>query len=215
MIIKFGLSAVMAVGFFLMVAAAAPAKQAKKAELPPGLYAKLETSMGDITIQLFEKESPKTVANFTGLAEGKKEWTDPKTGKKVKRAFYDGLIFHRVIPDFMIQTGDPNGNGTGGPGYEFENENSPGLTYDRPGRVGMANRGPNTNGSQFFITHKATPYLNGGYTIFGQVVTGQEVVNAIGAVQRDPSDRPLKPVTLKKVTILRVEEKPAKGKTKK
>ena len=145
------------------------------------LYATLKTSMGDIVIQLFEDKAPKTVANFVGLASGTKEWTDPKTGEKVKRPLYNGTIFHRVIPGFMIQGGDPLGNGTGGPGYKFEDEFSPELRHNKPGIISMANAGPNTNGSQFFITHKETPFLDGKHSVFGEVVKGQEVVITRGS----------------------------------
>jgi peptidyl-prolyl cis-trans isomerase A (cyclophilin A) len=143
------------------------------------VYATLKTSMGDIVIQLFEDKAPKTVANFIGLASGTKEWTDPKTGEKVKKSLYNGTIFHRVIPGFMIQGGDPLGNGTGGPGYKFEDEFNPELRHTRGGILSMANAGPNTNGSQFFITHVVTDWLNGKHTVFGQVTSGQEVVNAV------------------------------------
>ena len=129
------------------------------------------------------------------------------TGKKVKNHFYDGLIFHRIIPDFMAQGGDPMGTGMGGPGYRFKNEVDPKVTFDKPGRLAYANAGPDTNGSQFFITHKATPWLDGGYTIFGQTVEGQSVVNAMGAVKRGPNDRPVEEVKIVKVTILRIADK--------
>ncbi len=160
-----------------------------------------ETSLGNFTVELFQQDAPKTVENFVGLAKGTKEFTDPKTGLKVKRPLYNGLVFHRVIPDFMIQGGDPLGNGTGGPGYQFEDEfNSP-RTFDKPGILAMANAGPNTNGSQFFITVAATPWLNKHHTIFGQVTQGYDVVEKISKVQRDGNDRPLTPVTITKVTI--------------
>lgn len=162
-----------------------------------------ETSMGKISCKLFEKEAPITVKNFIGLAEGKLEWTDPKSGEKVKKRFYDGLIFHRVIPNFMIQGGCPIGNGTGGPGYQFEDEIVPTLYFDRPGKLAMANAGPGTNGSQFFITHIPTPWLNGHHTIFGEVVEGQDVVVAIGNAQKGPGDKPLTPVVLLNVMIRR------------
>lgn len=176
----------------------------------PGLYAILETSMGNITVVLFEKEAPKTVANFIELAEGKKEWSDPKTGKTTKRPLYNGTIFHRVIPEFMIQGGDPAGNGTGGPGYTFEDEFTPKLRHDAPGRLSMANRGPNTNGSQFFITEIPTPWLDGRHTIFGQVLDGLDLVKKIARVKRNRMDRPIEDVVLKKVIIKRVE-KPKKS----
>jgi peptidyl-prolyl cis-trans isomerase A (cyclophilin A) len=167
------------------------------------IYATLKTSMGDIVIQLFEDKAPKTVANFVDLATGAKEWTDPKTKEKVKRPLYNGTIFHRVIPGFMIQGGDPLGNGTGGPGYRFEDEFNPDLKHSKPYILSMANAGPNTNGSQFFITHKATPWLDGKHSVFGEVVKGQEVVDAIANVPRDFRDRPLKEVVLKEVVISR------------
>ena len=179
--------------------------EAEAKKLKPGTYAVFETTMGKIVCRLFEKEAPQTAANFIGLTEGTREWKDPKTGDTVKRPFYDGLTFHRVIPDFMIQGGDPRGDGTGGPGYQFADEFSSGLKHDRPGRLSMANAGPGTNGSQFFITVKPTPWLDGRHTIFGEVVEGQEVVSKIVAVPRsqDGRDRPLTPVVMKKVTILR------------
>ncbi|MBI4552551.1 MAG: peptidylprolyl isomerase, partial [Candidatus Latescibacteria bacterium] len=154
------------------------------------MYAILETSMGRIVCELYSKDTPKTVDNFVGLAEGTKEFTDPKTKQKMKKPYFNGTIFHRVIPNFMIQGGDPTGTGTGGPGYEFNNEQSPSLKFDKPGRLAMANHGFNTNGSQFFITHAPYPSLNDKYTIFGQVTEGQEVVNKIGGVQRGPGDKP-------------------------
>jgi peptidyl-prolyl cis-trans isomerase A (cyclophilin A) len=167
------------------------------------LYATFKTNMGDIVVQLFDDKAPKTVANFVGLATGTKEWTDPKTGEKVKRPLYNGTIFHRVIPGFMIQGGDPLGNGTGGPGYRFEDEFSPELRHNKAGILSMANAGPNTNGSQFFITHQATPQLDGRHSVFGEVVKGQEVVVAIANVPRDARDRPTKDVVLKEIVISR------------
>lgn len=192
---------VMAVGLVMGDESADAAKK----KLPAGTYAVFDTSLGKIVCRLFEKEAPNTVANFVGLAEGTKEWTDPKTGQKVKRPLYDGLVFHRVIPDFMIQGGDPLGNGTGGPGYKFADEFSPALKHEKPGRLSMANAGPNTNGSQFFITEKATPWLDGRHTIFGEVVEGMDVVSKIVKVPKsqDGRDRPLTDVVMKKVTILR------------
>ena len=150
-----------------------------EAKLPPGTYAHFTTSLGNFTIKLFEQEVPKTVGNFVGLADGTKEWTDPKSGQKVKKPYYEGLIFHRVIDGFMIQGGDPLGVGTGGPGYKFEDEFSPKLRHSKEGILSMANAGPNTNGSQFFITHVACPHLNGKHSVFGRVTEGQDVVNAI------------------------------------
>lgn len=167
------------------------------------MYAVIDTSMGEIKCELFPDRAPEGVANFVGLAEGTKEYKDPKTGEMTKSRFYDGLTFHRVIDGFMIQGGDIKGDGTGGPGYVFDNEVHKDLQFDQPGRLAYANRGPDTNGSQFFITHRATPHLNMGYTIFGQVVDGQDVVNAIGKVKTRPGDRPVEPVIIKKVTIIR------------
>jgi len=167
------------------------------------VYATLKTSVGDIVIQLFEDKAPKTVANFVDLASGTKEWTDPKTGAKVKRSLYNGTIFHRVIPGFMIQGGDPLGNGTGGPGYRFEDEFNPELKHSKPGILSMANAGPNTNGSQFFIIQKATPWLDGKHSVFGEVVKGQNVIDAIVNVPRDFRDRPLKDIALQEVIISR------------
>jgi peptidyl-prolyl cis-trans isomerase A (cyclophilin A) len=168
------------------------------------LYATLKTSMGDIVIQLFDDKAPKTVANFVGLATGTKEWTDPKTREKVKRPLYNGTIFHRVIPGFMIQGGDPLGNGTGGPGYRFEDEFHPDLKHSKPGILSMANAGPNTNGSQFFITHQPTPQLDNKHSVFGEVVKGQDVVVAIGNVPRRVTDnRPMKDVVIQEVVISR------------
>ena len=170
----------------------------------PGVYAHFETSMGNFTAELFEKEAPTTVANFVGLAEGTKEWTDPKTGQSAKnKHFYDGLTFHRVIDNFMIQGGCPLGTGTGGPGYRFVDEFAPSLKHDRKGRLSMANAGPNTNGSQFFVTLVPTNWLDGKHAIFGQVISGMDVVEAIGKT-KTAQDRPVTPVVLKKVTIERV-----------
>ncbi len=174
-------------------------KQGKKEPL----YATLKTSMGDVVVQLFEEKAPKTVANFVSLATGTKEWTDPKTGEKVKRSLYNGTIFHRVISDFMIQGGDPLGTGTGGPGYRFEDEFHPDLKHSKAGILSMANSGPNTNGSQFFITHKATPWLDRKHTVFGEVVKGQDVVNAMATVPRGSQDRPRKDIVLVEVVVSR------------
>lgn len=191
--------------FSFVMLAFIPDVSAVDKKLPSGLYAILNTSLGEITIALYEKESPITVKNFVDLAEGTKEWIDPLTRKKVKKPLYDGLIFHRVIPDFMIQGGDPMGNGMGGPGYQFEDEFESGLKFDRPGRLAMANAGPGTNGSQFFITSGATPHLNNRHTIFGQVYEGQKVVKSIEGVSRDRRDRPTTDVVIKSVQILRVK----------
>ncbi len=169
-----------------------------------GTYAIFETSQGNIVVRLLEKEAPKTVANFVGLAEGSKEFTDVSTGQKVKRNFYDGLGFHRVIPQFMIQGGCPRGNGTGDPGYKFADEFHPSLKHAKAGKLSMANSGPNTNGSQFFITVAPTPWLDNRHTIFGEVVEGQDVADKISNAPRDSSDRPRTPITLQKVKIERV-----------
>jgi peptidyl-prolyl cis-trans isomerase A (cyclophilin A) len=171
---------------------------------PAGTYAIFETSQGNIVIKLLDKEAPKTVENFVGLAEGTKEFTNEKTGKKEKRPFYDGLIFHRVIPDFMIQGGCPHGSGMGGPGYKFADEFHPSLKHAKPGKLSMANSGPNTNGSQFFITVAATPWLDNRHTIFGEIVEGQDVANKISTTARDRNDRPNTPVMINHVKIERV-----------
>jgi peptidyl-prolyl cis-trans isomerase A (cyclophilin A) len=162
----------------------------------------IETSKGTIEVQLFDKDAPNTVANFVGLASGTKEYRDPKSGQMKKSNFYNGLIFHRVIPNFMIQGGDPLGTGTGDPGYKFADE-YPSEKFDQPGRLAMANSGPNTNGSQFFITTATDDFLNtnGHYVIFGQVTKGQEVADAISKVDRDASDRPNVPVVIKTITF--------------
>ena len=167
------------------------------------LYATMKTSMGDIVIQLFDEKAPKTVANFVGLASGTKEWTDMKTNEKMKKPLYNGTIFHRVIPGFMIQGGDPLGNGTGGPGYRFEDEFHPDLRHTKGGVLSMANAGPNTNGSQFFITLAPTLHLDNRHSVFGEVIKGQEVVVAIGGTPRDGRDRPIKEVTIKEIVISR------------
>ena len=171
----------------------------------PGTYAIFQTSQGKIVCRLHEKEAPKTVANFIDLAEGNREWTHPTNNKKSKDRLFDGTIFHRVIPKFMIQGGDPAGTGFGGPGYKFEDETkgSP-HSFNKPGKLAMANSGPNTNGSQFFITVAATPWLTGNHTIFGEVVEGQDIVDKISEVDRDRSDKPRTPVVLESVTIDRV-----------
>ena len=161
--------------------------------------------MGRITCQFYQKQAPKTVANFIALAEGTRDWTDPVSNKKIHgRSLYNGTTFHRVIPEFMIQGGDPAGNGTGGPGYEFEDEFDPALTFDVPGKLAMANAGPGTNGSQFFITEVPTPHLNGHHTIFGQCdESSVTLVKAMARVATDGQDRPSTPVVLVKVTIVR------------
>jgi len=167
--------------------------------------ATLHTSLGDIRITLFADQAPKTVRNFTGLAEGTKEWTDPRVRAKSTAPLYDGTIFHRVIPGFMIQGGDPLGTGTGGPGFRFEDEFHPELSFDRPYLLAMANAGPNTNGSQFFITVAPTTWLNFKHSIFGEVADqeSRDVVDAIAAVSTGSGDRPREDVAITSVTITR------------
>jgi peptidyl-prolyl cis-trans isomerase A (cyclophilin A) len=171
---------------------------------PNGPSVVFDTSMGRITCQFYEKQAPKAVANFIGLAEGAIDWTDPVTKKKQHhKRYYDGTIFHRVIPEFMVQGGDPTGTGTGDPGYAFDDELDPNLNFDAPGKLAMANSGPNTNGSQFFITEQAYDSLNQHYTLFGQCDNSSvAVVKTIARVQRDDQDKPLTPVYLSKVTIV-------------
>jgi peptidyl-prolyl cis-trans isomerase A (cyclophilin A) len=169
-----------------------------------GTYARFDTTEGTFTIRLFDKEAPNTVANFVGLAEGTKEWRDPASGERRKQPFYDGIIFHRVINGFMIQGGDPLGQGTGGPGYTFADEFHPKLRHDRAGILSMANAGPNTNGSQFFVTLGPTPHLDNRHSVFGEVVEGLDVVKKIGAVPTGRQDRPMTPVVINKLTIERV-----------
>jgi peptidyl-prolyl cis-trans isomerase A (cyclophilin A) len=181
-----------------------PGTQAHLSPQPAGPTAVFDTSMGRITCQLFSKEAPETVANFVGLAEGTKDWTDPRTKEKMHgKPLYDGTTFHRVIPGFMIQGGDPLGDGTGDPGYLFKDEFNPDLNFDVPGRLAMANSGPDTNGSQFFITEVPTEHLNQKHSIFGQCDEHSVlVVQSIARVERDRNDKPLEPVLLKKVTIV-------------
>lgn len=169
------------------------------------IQATIKTNMGDIVIKLRPDVAPKTVANFVGLAEGTKPWQDPVTGEWMEgQPLYNGVIFHRVIKDFMIQGGDPMGNGMGGPGYKFEDEIDPSLTFDKAGLLAMANAGPNTNGSQFFITHAATPWLNGNHTIFGEVVSGMDVVDTIANVETDSRDKPVEDVVIESIEIERL-----------
>jgi peptidyl-prolyl cis-trans isomerase A (cyclophilin A) len=182
----------------------APGTQGNLPPQPTGPTAVLDTSLGRITCKLFDKQAPETVANFIGLAQGTKEWTDPVTKEKMHgKPFYDGTIFHRVIPDFMVQGGDRTGTGMGDPGYLFKDELSPDLNFDVPGRLAMANSGPDTNGSQFFVTTAATEWLNQKHTIFGQCDEhGLLVAQSIAEVSRDSNDKPTDPVILKKVTIV-------------
>jgi len=166
------------------------------------LYAHFTTSEGNFTARLFDAETPNTVANFAGLADGSKEWTDPRTGRKVKQPYFNGTIFHRVIDGFMIQGGDPLGQGTGGPGYTFADEFNPTLRHSKAGILSMANRGPNTNGGQFFITLAATPWLDDKHSVFGEIVDGMDVIKKIGGTATSkPGDRPVKPITIDAVTI--------------
>ena len=178
-----------------------PSKGATALKKDKKMYAIFDTNKGKFKVLLFNEEAPNTVANFVGLAQGTKEFDDPKTGKKTKKPFYDGLIFHRVIDGFMIQGGDPRGNGTGGPGYQFKDEFSPKLRHTKAGMLSMANAGPNTNGSQFFITVGPTPHLDNRHSIFGEVVEGLDVVMSISKVKTDSNDRPLEPVTITHLTI--------------
>lgn len=171
--------------------------------LKDGLYAQMETSKGNMTIELYEQDAPLTVANFVGLAEGTKK----NEAKPLGTPFYDGIIFHRVIKDFMIQGGDPDGKGTGGPGYDFEDEFFSDKKHDKKGVLSMANSGPATNGSQFFITEVPTPWLDGRHTIFGQVIDGIEVVDKIANVEKGPQDRPVEDIVINKVTIIKKGDK--------
>jgi peptidyl-prolyl cis-trans isomerase A (cyclophilin A) len=167
------------------------------------LTATLTTTQGTVAVRLFPDHAPKTVRNFVELAEGGREWTDPRTGAVTKEKLYDGTIFHRVISGFMIQGGDPLGTGTGGPGYQFGDEIHPDLRFDKPYLLAMANAGPGTNGSQFFITVGPTPWLNGKHTIFGEVIGGADVVDMISRVRTARGDRPVTDVVLQSVTIQR------------
>jgi peptidyl-prolyl cis-trans isomerase A (cyclophilin A) len=184
---------------------------AGRAQREPGLYMTFQTEKGNIACKLFEKESPNTVRTMVGLAIGKQSYVDPTTGKTERKKFFDGLIFHRVIPNFMIQGGDPLGTGVGGPkgpGFPYKNERTAGLNFDTPGRLAMANAGPDTNASQFFITEAAYASLNGGYTIWGQC-DNVDVVKAIARVPTGANDRPVTPVHMLHVTVERVGPAPA------
>jgi len=168
--------------------------------------ATLRTSQGPVSVRLFPDHAPKTVRNFVELAEGGRQWTDPATGRPTTARLYDGTIFHRVIPDFMIQGGDPLGSGRGGPGYKFADEIHPDLVFDRPYLLAMANAGPGTNGSQFFITVAPTPWLNGKHTIFGEVIDGADVVDRISRVKTGSQDRPVDDVIIESVTVHRGDD---------
>jgi cyclophilin family peptidyl-prolyl cis-trans isomerase len=199
----------------LLAAAAAQTPQAAPPAREPGLYATFNTSEGAITVKFFEKEAPVTVKNFVALARGTKAWKDPKTGQMVRRPLYAGTVFHRVIPNFMIQGGDPMGTGMGDPGFTIPDEFSPDLKFDVPGRLAMANVGrPHTGGCQFFITEVPTPHLNGLHTIFGQVVEGQDIVTKIAHVPT-VAEKPRVPVRITSVVIKREGPPPQTGAAKK
>ena len=168
-----------------------------------GTYARFVTTEGNFTIRLFDQEAPKTVENFVGLAEGTKQWSDPRINQRVQKPYYNGTIFHRVIDGFMIQGGDPLGQGIGGPGYNFADEFHPKLRHNKAGTLSMANRGPNTNGGQFFITLGATPHLDDRHSVFGEVVEGMDVVSRIGKTPIGERDRPVKDIVIETVTIER------------
>ena len=167
------------------------------------VQAEFVTTEGSFTVRLFDEEVPNTVANFVGLAEGTKEWTDPRTRQKTTAQYYNGIIFHRVIDGFMIQGGDPLGQGIGGPGYEFADEFHPRLRHDRAGILSMANRGPNTNGGQFFITLAPTPHLNDRHSVFGEVTSGMDIVRRIGSTPTGRQDRPVKDIQILEIKISR------------
>ncbi len=187
-----------AVLLVFMLSAATTAKTQKEKKM----YAELDTSMGKITCELYPKSAPIAVKSFTGLAQGQIEWRDPASGEVVKKPLYDGTVFHRVIPGFMIQGGDPLGNGTGGPGYRFRDEFDPSLTFSAPGMLAMANSGPDTNGSQFFITVADTSWLNNRHTIFGKVTKGYDIVEKISNAPRDNRDRPLEQIVINGIKIV-------------
>jgi peptidyl-prolyl cis-trans isomerase A (cyclophilin A) len=198
---------ILALGALAQTPAAPAAGQAPAAAREPGLYATITTSMGPITVKLFEKEAPITVKNFIDLAKGRKSWKDTKAGM-VRRPLYPGTIFHRVIPGFMIQGGDPTGTGAGNPGFVIPDEFAPNLKFDTPGRLAMANAGPKTGNCQFFISEAPTPHLNGLHTIFGQVVQNQDLVGKIARVPRGADDKPKTPVKIVSITFERVGPAP-------
>ncbi len=169
----------------------------------PELYAQFVTTEGNFTVRLFDQEAPKTVENFVGLAEGTKPWMDPRSNQKVTKPYYDGVIVHRVIDGFMIQSGDPLGQGIGGPGYTFKDEFHPTRRHSKAGILSMANRGPNTNGGQFFITLGQTPHLDDRHSVFGEVVEGMDVIRKIGSTKTAAQDRPVKDIVIQTVTIER------------
>lgn len=185
-------------------AAEKPASPPASAKYGPGVYARIATNHGEMLARLFDKEAPKTVENFVMLAEGKKQWMNPRSRTMVRRPYYNNLTFHRVIPKFMIQGGDPEGTGMGGPGFTFADEFHPKLRHSKAGILSMANAGPNTNGGQFFITLAPTPHLNDRHSVFGELVEGTDTLMAIGKVPTGASDKPVKPVVIKSVRIERV-----------
>jgi peptidyl-prolyl cis-trans isomerase A (cyclophilin A) len=193
----------LAFSLLLFAAFGAPIVAVQKGDtaVPTGTFAVFTTSEGNFTVRLFDQEAPKTVENFVGLATGTKEWTDPRSNKKVTQPYYDGIIFHRVIDGFMIQGGDPLGQGIGGPGYNFADEFHPKLRHNKAGILSMANRGPNTNGGQFFITLGPTPHLDDRHSVFGEVVEGMDVIKKIGTTATDGRDRPVKDVVITSVKI--------------
>jgi peptidyl-prolyl cis-trans isomerase A (cyclophilin A) len=192
-----------ALAFFSLLLFGAPVVAVQKGDtvVATGTYAVFTTSEGNFTVRLFDQEAPKTVENFVGLATGTKEWTDPRSNKKVKQPYYDGIVFHRVIDGFMIQGGDPLGQGIGGPGYSFADEFHPKLRHNKAGILSMANRGPNTNGGQFFITLGPTPHLDDRHSVFGEVVEGMDVIKKIGSTKTDGRDRPVTDIVIKSVKI--------------
>ena len=205
-IILFGAVVLSLAGCREKVAVTVPENTGNTKSSAVGTYAVItvrhgEEILGDITLKLYTKQAPVTVQNFIGLAEGTKGFTDIRTDQAIKKRYYDGLTFHRVIPNFMIQGGDPQGTGRGGPGYRFKDEIVPDLVFDKPGILAMANAGPNTNGSQFFITVAPAPWLNGRHTIFGNVVKGQDIVDKISSVPTDGANMPLIPVVIEKIII--------------
>jgi peptidyl-prolyl cis-trans isomerase A (cyclophilin A) len=174
---------------------------AQKEPTLTAVYAQFVTSEGNFTVRLYNDRAPKTVENFVGLAEGTKEWSDPRTNERVRKPYYDGGIFHRVIEGFMIQGGDPLGQGIGGPGYTFADEFHPELRHDKAGILSMANRGPNTNGGQFFITLGPTPHLDDRHSVFGEVVEGMDVVRKIGSTRTGERDRPVTDIVINSIKI--------------
>jgi cyclophilin family peptidyl-prolyl cis-trans isomerase len=184
--------------------AAATAPAASAAKYGPGIYAHITTNHGTMVARLFDKETPRTVENFVALAEGKKQWRNPRTKTMVRRPYYNNLTFHRIIPNFMIQGGDPEGSGFGGPGFTFADEFHPKLRHSKPGILSMANSGPNTNGGQFFITLVPTPHLDNKHSVFGELVEGTDTLMAIGSVPTGAGNKPVKPVIMKSVRIERV-----------